>query len=413
MKWHTYSYIDRNSKTGVCMLKRIWICFFALLFGITTYAKEEPEQLYAQSAVLMDADSGRILFEKNGNEQKPMASTTKIMTCILALEEGNPEDVVTASAYAERQPKVHLDVKEGERYRLQDLLYSLMLESHNDSAVMIAEHIGGSVKGFAELMNAKAKKIGCKDTYFVTPNGLDASDEKGKHSTTAADLARIMSYCIKDSEKKEEFIRITGAKSYEFSDIEHTRTFSCSNHNAFLTMMEGAFSGKTGFTGEAGYCYVGALKRDDRTFVVALLGCGWPNNKTYKWSDTKKLMQYGLDNYRYKDMKAKTEFEPVKVRGGIPESESLRDEAEVNVMVEGAENMGDPVLMKEGEDIRIRADLIEEFEAPVQKGKEVGKISYYLNGELFREYKVVAAENVEKITIGWCIQKVLHMYIDL
>ena len=177
--------------------------------------------------------------------------------------------------------------------------------------------------------------------------------------------------------------------------------------------MEGAFSGKTGFTGEAGYCYVGALKRDDRTFVVALLGCGWPNNKTYKWSDTKKLMQYGLDNYRYKDMKAKTEFEPVKVRGGIPESENLRDEAEVNVMVEGAENMGDPVLMKEGEDIRIRADLIEEFEAPVQKGKEVGKISYYLNGELFREYKVVAAENVEKITIGWCIQKVLHMYIDL
>ena len=159
------------------MLKRIWICFFALLFGITTYAKEEPEQLYAQSAVLMDADSGRILFEKNGNEQKPMASTTKIMTCILALEEGNPEDVVTASAYAERQPKVHLGVKEGERYRLQDLLYSLMLESHNDSAVMIAEHIGGSVKGFAELMNAKAKKIGCKDTYFVTPNGLDASDD--------------------------------------------------------------------------------------------------------------------------------------------------------------------------------------------------------------------------------------------
>ena len=131
------------------------------------------------------------------------------------------------------------------------------------------------------------------------------------------------------------------------------------------------------------------------------------NNKTYKWSDTKKLMQYGLDNYRYKDMKAKTEFEPVKVRGGIPESENLRDEAEVNVMVEGVENMGDPVLMKEGEDIRIRADLIEEFEAPVQKGKEVGKISYYLNGELFREYKVVAAENVEKITIGYFMPPVV------
>ena len=162
----------------------------------------------------MDADNGRVLFEKNGSEKKPMASTTKIMTCILALEEGNLTDVVNVSENAARQPKVHLGMQMDEKFYLRDLLYSLMLESHNDSAVAIAEHIGGSVQAFADKMNAKAKEIGCRDTYFITPNGLDASDDKGEHSTTAEDLARIMSYCILKSPKKESFLSITQKGSY-------------------------------------------------------------------------------------------------------------------------------------------------------------------------------------------------------
>ena len=254
----------------------------------------KESELYARSAVLMDADSGRILYQKEGETPLPMASTTKIMTCIVALENGVLEDEVEVSAYAASMPDVQLNIREGEHYILRDLLHSLMLESHNDSAVAIAEHIGGSVEGFADLMNRKAKEIGCENTYFITPNGLDAEKEietadGGKqtaaHSTTAADLARIMSYCIKRSPKKEDFLDITRTASYSFSNLEGSRSFSCSNHNAFLNMMEGALSGKTGFTGKAGYCYVGALERDDRTFVVALLACGWPNNKTYKWSD--------------------------------------------------------------------------------------------------------------------------------
>ncbi|MDE6214339.1 MAG: serine hydrolase, partial [Lachnospiraceae bacterium] len=151
-------------------------------------------QLYAQAAVLMDAESGRVLYGKNAKEVLPMASTTKIMTCILALEYGNPDEIVEASSYAASMPKVKLYVKPGEKYRLKDLLYSLMLESHNDSAVVIAEAVGGSVEGFAAMMNQKARDIGCYDTYFITPNGLDAVvNATGRtHSTTAADLARIM-----------------------------------------------------------------------------------------------------------------------------------------------------------------------------------------------------------------------------
>ena len=260
---------------------------------------QEPRDLYAQAAVLMDAKSGRILFEKNGEQKRAMASTTKIMTCILALEYGDLDDVVIASSNAANQPKVRLGVIEGEKILLRDLLYSLMLESHNDAAVMIAEHIGGSVEGFADMMNQKAQSLGCKNTYFITPNGLDASDKNGSHQTTAEELARIMKYCIQDSVQAKQFLTISQTEIYHFEDCSHVYKYTCNNHNAFLKMMEGAIAGKTGFTGEAGYCYVGALEQNNKKLIVALLGCGWPNNKGYKWQDARKLMQYGLDSFEY------------------------------------------------------------------------------------------------------------------
>ena len=176
---------------------RIFGLFFCLLFlgcasrNMVWGAAEEPEHLHALSAVLLDGDSGRVLFEKEGETPRPMASTTKVMTCILALENGKGDDYVQISANAAVQPEVKLGLQVGEQYYLEDLLYSLMLKSHNDTAVAIAEHIGGSVEGFAGMMNAKAKEIGCTDTYFITPNGLDATDAVAEHHTTAKDLCQI------------------------------------------------------------------------------------------------------------------------------------------------------------------------------------------------------------------------------
>ena len=141
--------------------------------------EREPE-LYAQAAVLMDGDSGRILLGKNEREKRPMASTTKVMTCILALEHSRGDEVVEVSSRAAVQPDVQLNIIEGEQFYMEDLLYSLMLKSHNDTAVAIAEHIGGSVEGFAKMMNDKAIELGCTDTHFVTPNGLDEEDEGGE-----------------------------------------------------------------------------------------------------------------------------------------------------------------------------------------------------------------------------------------
>ena len=357
-------------------------------------------QLYAQSAVLMDADSGRILFAKNGQEERAMASTTKIMTCILALENGDLSEEITVSAEAASQPAVRLGMREGQRFRLNDLLYSLMLESHNDSAVAVAECVGGTVEGFAAMMNRKAMELGCSDTYFITPNGLDAEDETGKHHTTAADLARIMKYCIMDSEKKDAFLEITRTESYQFSDCDGSGSYSCSNHNSFLHMMEGALSGKTGFTADAGYCYVGALRRDDRTFIVALLACGWPNNKGYKWSDTRKLMDYALENYQYREFGTEEETVSVVVEngtaGGFPGADGVQIGA-------SAETEPFRVLLKSGEEIDVEYDVPESVEAPVEKGQTLGTVVYSLNGGTFREYPLTADASVRKRDFSVCL----------
>ena len=385
-----------------------------MIVANTVYAKEieEPRNLYAQAAVLMDAESGRILFEKNGQEVLAMASTTKIMTCILALEKGNLEDVVKVSELAASQPKVHLGMRAGEQFKLKDLLYSLMLESHNDSAVAIAEHVSGSVEEFAKLMNAKAKELGCKNTYFITPNGLDETDEKGMHATTASELAQIMSYCIMASPKKEEFLSITSMPSHSFTNVEGSRTFGCSNHNSFLNMMEGAISGKTGFTGKAGYCYVGALERDGRTFVVALLACGWPNNKNYKWKDTVKLMEYALENYTYRDLDQDVELPLVVVEGGVPESGRLFDEAHVKLKVDYGDEVAQ-VLLRKDEEVVASVEMEENVLAPVEAGQEVGKVVYYLDDEKIIEYPVVVVADVKQRDVSWVFNKILQIYLGV
>ena len=198
-----------------------------------TISAPAESELYAKSAVLMDGDSGRVLYQKNGQEAMANASTTKIMTCILALENCDLESEVEVSSLAASQPKVHLGMRSGQHFYLRDLLYGLMLESFNDCAVAIAEYVAGTTENFAALMNDKAEEIGCNDTYFITPNGLDATNQEGFHHTTAEDLAKIMRYCIRISDKAEEFLEITGTAQYSFNDIEGKSSYSCYNHNVF------------------------------------------------------------------------------------------------------------------------------------------------------------------------------------
>ncbi len=383
------------------MRRILWfILCLILLAGLpicSAFADETDEELNlnARAAVLMDADSGRVLYGKDAETAYPMASTTKIMTLLIALEEGQPDHLVTASDYAASMPEVCLGVREGEQYRLGDLYYALMLESSNDAAVMIAEGIAGSVEKFADLMNEKALQLGCTNTYFITPNGLDASDAKGVHSSTAKDMALIMRYAIGN----QDFLKITRTESYRFSDKEGKRSFSLTNKNALFDMMEGAVSGKTGYTGNAGYCYVCAVEQGDKCFVASLLGSGWPPHKNYKWEDVQMLMAYGDTYYEYQTIRV-SDYEKeisLHVNGGRTGSVLLRpDDYECRV------------LMADGEKIEAKSILPGQIEAPVQKGTDIGTITLYLDGFPVGQGDFTVTESVEKER-GWAdLKDIFH-----
>lgn len=434
-------------------MRKGWAVFFVglLLTGLVlcplnACAQEQlrEKELYAKAAVLMDGENGRILYGKNAEQMMPMASTTKIMTCIVALENSNPRDEVVVSAYAASQPKVHLGMVKGTAYQLEDLLYSLMLESHNDSAVAIAEHIGGAflslppeaersveeskkaVAVFAELMNHKAADIGIGNVWFITPNGLDASQEVTlqsgekvirQHGITAAGLAGVMRYCVWQSPKREQFLEITRQRNHAFTDVSGKRSHSCNNHNSFLDMMDGALSGKTGFTNAAGYCYVGALEQDGKRFAVALLACGWPNHKTWKWSDTRKLMQYGLENYELHSFAEfaydETLLRPLAVENG--QTENIGETACLPVRIERQTETGKEgergILLGADETVLVNCVLETELCAPVQKGEQVGVITYTLSGETLWTEFVVTAEKIEKKDFRWCAGQIWKKFL--
>lgn len=387
------------------------LMMIVLSLGTISYAEEEELQLYAQSAVLMDADSGRILYAKDGETAMANASTTKILTCILALEYGVLDEVAIASSEAQSQPAVHMGVMVGEEYYLEDLLYALMLESYNDSAVIIAEHISGSVEAFAELMNEKAAEIGCVDSYFITPNGLDGEDENGFHHTTASDLALIMRYCLMESPSSSEFLEITQTASYYFESVDGQRSYSCTNHNTLLTTMSDAISGKTGYTNDAGYCYVGAIENDGRTFIIALLACGWPSNRTYKWSDAEVLFTYGKTNYAYETIET-SEYEEQWDTGLLQNllvnyGKTTEDEIRTDLTIIPSDAV--TVLKRTDELIEIEWNVPESLYAPVEADTLVGSVSYLLDGEIIKVDSVKTIEDIEEETTKWRIYKTIFM----
>ena len=381
------------------VLRRLFFLILCLLLlcVLPSLAAEAPDQLYARSAVLMDANNGRILFEKNGTEQLPMASTTKIMTLLITLENANPENTVTISSYASSMPEVKIHIIEGEQYRLKYFCYSFMLESHNDSAVAIAEHVGGSVEAFAAMMNQKARDLGCYHTYFITPNGLDASDESGVHSTTAEDLARIMRACM----EREDFLAITREPSWSFSDLSGTRHFTVNNKNAFLHMMEGALTGKTGFTNGAGYCYAGALERDGRRLIAVVLACGWPSNRTWKWSDTQKLMNYGLTYFHPESVGTNLFLpDPIAVTNG------QSDQVFLSVKTEKKE-----LLLSDQDSFTMDVLLPSSLEAPVQAGQLVGTVIYYVNGTVLDLFPIVSTGQVSSIDFRFRLHQTVSLWL--
>ncbi len=396
-----------------------------------------PSDLHAKYAALLDADSGRVLFEKNGYAKAPMASTTKIMTLITALSIYSDDNYAEVSAYAASMPDVQLNVTKGQIFNINDLYYSLMLKSHNDTAVVIAEnaafkyitqintseyHVSFdldalSIKDlskeqsaelvhiFTNIMNKKALELGCESTYFITPNGLDASDENGVHSTTAIDLTRIMAYCIKD----ENFLSITQTSSHTFTDklldssgniINGSHSYSVNNANAFFNMMDGVLSGKTGFTGDAGYCYVCALKRDGRTYISVVLACGWPPSKTYKWADTRALLTYGINNFFPNEIiSSKKDYCKLKVDNGIEEYTTIS-------IPEGI-----TTLTSITDKINVLYNMPDSIKAPVNAGETAGNIDIYINDVLYKSIPLIIDTSVKRKDAFYYIYRIFCNYI--
>ena len=354
------------------------LCLCLTLKG-TALAGTKPE-VKALGAVLMEAESGRVLWEKNAEAPLPNASTTKIMTCLIALESGMLDDTVTVSPNAASKPETRMGLSAGEKIKLRDLLYPMMLESANDAAVAVAEHIAGSEEEFCDMMDERAIEIGATDTDFETANGLD----RDGHHSTAMDMALITAYALEN----EDFREIISAPSATVKSDR--RTYTVANKDRLLKEYDGAIGVKTGFTGLAGQCFVGAAKRDGMTLISVVLGSGWGSSgKERKWIDTKNLLNYGFENFELYTLAEAGDFvSEVSVKG------AYKDDVETEI----SKKVVIPLTVEERMGIKTEINIPMEINAPIEKGQTVGELSFLsADGEILAKTDIIAAgEAAEK-----------------
>ncbi len=367
-------------------MKRITLLLLLFLLSATPVFAKEPN-VAAQGAALIDGKTGRLLWEKNGEKPFAMASTTKIMTAILVLENADLEDTVTISKNAAHQPEVHMDLKEGEQWKVRDLLSAMMLRSYNDAAVALAEHVSGSVEKFCAQMTKKAEEIGAKDTVFGSPNGLDSHLTDAQHHSTAYDMSLIAAYALEN----ETFREIIAQPEISVADIEGKHICNATNADRFLKEYSGALGIKTGYTNKAGHCFVGAAEREDVLLISTVLGSGWGDaGKQKKWTDTKALMDYGFDTFHPYEAVAKG-----TVLGEVKLIDSPVEQVET-VLAEGYTAL---FSEEEIENLRLETDLPKEVQAPVEKGERLGKATLWLGEEKLAEIDLLAEEGAPTFTL--------------
>ena len=359
-------------------------------------ASEKPS-VNAHGAILMDAKTGRVLWGKNEHEPLAMASTTKIMTAILTLESGRLDETVTVSRRAAAAPRMKMHLTPGERIRLGDLLLALMLESSNDAAVAIAEHLNGSVEEFCVAMTQKAREIGAMNTVYETPNGLDA----GNHHSTAYDLALITRYAL----EVPGFIRLTNTPSAHFSSDK--RSYSMGNKNRLLNEYVGANGVKTGFTNKAGHCFVGAAMRvidgEEMQLIAVALASGWGDRgRNQKYADSKEILDYGFNHYEYETL-----LTALETAGSIS---ILRSRTPIMEYL-FAEGIYLPLNANEKGKTRIDITVPDNIKAPVRTGDVVGSASLYIGDEIYTEIPLLAAGCAARHDLKTSLEKVMNAFI--
>ena len=349
----------------------------------------EPPSTAARAAVVMEASSKRVLYAKNPHMKLPMASTTKIMTAILAIELGNLDDVVTASPKAVGVEGSSIYLAKGERLTLEQLLYGLMLRSGNDAAVAIAEHIGGSVENFVKLMNRKAVQIGAGNTHFVNPHGL----HDDMHYTTAYDLALISAYAMQNPVFRT--IVSTKYKKIPWEGRNYDRVLQ--NKNALLWNYEGANGIKTGYTKISRRCLASAALRHGMQLVCVVLDCQpW-------FDDSAALLDYGFANF-----KPYTVVSKGQVLGRIP----VKDGYEAQVAAVCTEEILLPVKEGEEKEISVEIKLPQHLRAPVKAGTKVGYVKVTLGDEVSIRKDLYTASDIKENTIRSNLKRIFDRWFD-
>ena len=353
----------------------------ALLFPRLA-AAEQARDVPAQAAYLFEANSGRVLYAKNENARLPMASTTKIMTALLAVESGRLRETVTVPEEAAGTEGSSMYLKAGETLPLVDLVYGLMLTSGNDAAVAIACFLAGNTESFAERMNERARALGLFDTHFVTPNGLHDPD----HYTTAKDLARLGAAALENPFFAE--IAETQYRKTEGSD-PHT----LKNKNRLLWEYEGGIGVKTGYTKAAGKCLVFAAERGEMKLVGAILNC------PTMWNTAKSMLDAGFSDYRLKPFLPRETVFSVPVENGVKKALSA---APIRGILYPTETGGEEHYSVE--------TTLERRCAPVHAGETVGTASLVRNGAVVKTVSIVALETVETAGFSYYFRKTVRAF---
>ncbi|QCX32656.1 D-alanyl-D-alanine carboxypeptidase [Caloramator sp. E03] len=364
--------------------KAILLFIILIYFCSFTYSPKKDINLKCLSGVVIDQDSGRILYSKNGDMVLPMASTTKIMTAIIAIEKSNLNELVTISDKAVSIKGSVVGYKKGEKITIEELLYGLILRSGNDAAIAIAEHISGSVEAFSKLMTDKAFEIGAYNTSFKSPHGLDMEN----HYTTAIDLARITAYAMKD----ETFVKISSTK-YVDSGESGKFTRSYNSINKFLYQYPNSDGVKTGYTGKAGKCFVASVKNPYGRFICVVL------NSSDRWRDAAQLVDYAAKNYKYVKILGKDELvKSFKVYGG--DYKYIAGKIEKDLYI--------PVKEDEMDSLKIEVYAPSVLFSPIKENEIVGNVVVYVKDYIVGKYPVFSDREVKRKNFAQELKKLIE-----
>lgn len=357
-------------------MKKIIVTFLVFVICIGSYilAKEKELNIYSPNALLYDATYNKILYEKNINEKIPNASTTKILTAIVAYENSNMNDVVEVSVKAASIGGSKINLRKGDKVKMDSLMKGLLMSSGNDAAIAIAEHVGGSVEEFCNLMNRRAIELGAQNTNFTTPHGLDNAE----HYTTLNDLLIFSKYFMQIPYLRE--IANTEKTMIKINNYEK----ELRSTNEMLFLYDGVNGVKTGYTSKAGRCLITSIESGDRTLITMVLGC---ESKKQRTEETIKLISYGYDNFEVIDIfeKMKKVFE-IRVRKALEDKYKLEITGKKKILV----------AKKEKNDIRYKYEVSEILTAPMKRESLVGKIKVLLNEQIISEIQIKLPSEIKR-----------------